>query len=54
MVHISPVAGPSVDGIAVYKSEVKDGEVFALVPSDIATGPAESWEGSPSGHPWFD
>lgn len=32
------VRGPSVDGIAVYKSEVKDGEVFALVPSDIATG----------------
>mmetsp|Transcript_59037 Transcript_59037/g.93381 ORF Transcript_59037/g.93381 Transcript_59037/m.93381 type:complete len:625 (+) Transcript_59037:47-1921(+) len=32
------VRGPSVDGIAVYPSEVKDGEVFALVPSEIATG----------------
>eukprot|EP00438_Fugacium_kawagutii_P015044 Skav225177 [mRNA] locus=scaffold1095:375061:388472:- [translate_table: standard] len=30
--------GPSVDGIAVYKSEVKDGELFAQVPSEIATG----------------
>ncbi|CAL1155388.1 unnamed protein product [Cladocopium goreaui] len=32
------VRGPSVDGIAVYRSEVKDDEVFALVPSEIATG----------------
>lgn len=32
------VRGPSVDGIAVYKSEVKDGTVFAHVPSEIATG----------------
>jgi len=32
------VRGPSVDGIAVYASEIKDGELFAYVPSEIATG----------------
>ena len=31
-------SGPSVDGIAVYASEIKDGELFAYVPSEIATG----------------
>ena len=30
--------GPSVDGIAVYASEVKNDELFAYVPSEIATG----------------
>lgn len=32
------VRGPSVDGIAVYESEVKDGLLFARVPSEVAAG----------------
>ncbi|CAE7757133.1 AIFM3 [Symbiodinium pilosum] len=32
------VRGPSVDGIAVYKSEVKNGVLFADVPSEIVSG----------------
>ena len=39
-------SGPSVDGIAVYASEIKDGELFAYVPSEIATGKGGSLGGS--------
>lgn len=32
------VRGPSVDGIAAYKTEVKDGMLYAYVPQDIVSG----------------
>ncbi|CAJ1378880.1 unnamed protein product [Effrenium voratum] len=32
------VRGPAVDGIAVYRSQVKDGQLVAEVPSEIASG----------------
>ena len=51
LLHGSPVAGPSVDGIAVYRSEVKDDEVFALVPSEIATGTRRKLGGIPQWSP---
>lgn len=33
-----PVRGPGLDGIAVYKVEVRDGSVYADVPTELVTG----------------